>query len=226
MQEMQFRSLGQEDPLEEGMATHSSILAWEIHGSTEEPNGLQRLGPQRVRHDWATWHSHMRTGNTHVALLFLFLQLPQKCPFHLTLEMGQWRWWWGRPPHSTMTSGTGSPRRGTSSRPACRWTVCHSRSARPRRKATPAWSSTASCLWVSDGTRDNQRDFSIACHGVHLGERKTAYRGSDRDFSKSVFASCGLLWDRMGDKGEDTGALNLMSLSAFWKSQSSHPTRW
>ena len=46
-QEMQFQSLGQEDPLEEGMATHSSILAWR----TEEPGGLQSMGSQRVRHD-------------------------------------------------------------------------------------------------------------------------------------------------------------------------------
>ena len=42
------RSLGQEDPLEEGMATHSSTLAWEIP-RTEEPGGLQSMGSQRVR---------------------------------------------------------------------------------------------------------------------------------------------------------------------------------
>ena len=50
MQEMQVRSLGGEDPLEEGMATHSSILAWRIQG-TEEPGGLQSMGSQRVGHD-------------------------------------------------------------------------------------------------------------------------------------------------------------------------------
>ena len=43
-------SLGWEDPLEEGMATRSSILAWEIPW-TEEPGGLQSMGSQRVRHD-------------------------------------------------------------------------------------------------------------------------------------------------------------------------------
>ena len=43
MQETQVRSLGQEDPLEEEMATHSSILAWEIPW-TEEPGGLQSTG--------------------------------------------------------------------------------------------------------------------------------------------------------------------------------------
>ena len=42
-QEAQVQSLGQEDPLEEGMATHSSILAWRIPG-TEEPGGLQSIG--------------------------------------------------------------------------------------------------------------------------------------------------------------------------------------
>ena len=50
MPEMQVRSLGWEDPLEEGMATHSSILAWRIPW-TEEPGGLQSMGSQRVRHD-------------------------------------------------------------------------------------------------------------------------------------------------------------------------------
>ena len=46
MQEMQFRALGQVDPLEEEMATHSSILAWEILW-TEEPGGLQSIGSQK-----------------------------------------------------------------------------------------------------------------------------------------------------------------------------------
>ena len=49
-QEMWVRSLGQEDPLEKEMATHSSILAWEIPW-TEEPGGLQSMGSQRVRQD-------------------------------------------------------------------------------------------------------------------------------------------------------------------------------
>ena len=53
MQEMQVRSLGWEDPLEKEMATHSRILAWEIPW-TQEPDGLQSMGLQRVRHDLAT----------------------------------------------------------------------------------------------------------------------------------------------------------------------------
>ena len=50
MQETWVRSLGQEDPLEKEMATHSSILAWRIPW-TEEPGGLQSTGWQRVGHD-------------------------------------------------------------------------------------------------------------------------------------------------------------------------------
>ena len=51
------RSLGQEDPLEKKMATHSSILAWRIPW-TEEPGRLQSTGLQRVRHDRMTLLSH------------------------------------------------------------------------------------------------------------------------------------------------------------------------
>ena len=50
MQETWVQSLGQEDPLEKGMVTHSSILAWRIPW-TEEPGGLQSTGWQRVRHN-------------------------------------------------------------------------------------------------------------------------------------------------------------------------------
>ena len=52
VQKTQVRSLGQEDPLEKEMATHSSILAWEIPW-TEEPGRLQSMGLQRVGHDWS-----------------------------------------------------------------------------------------------------------------------------------------------------------------------------
>ena len=50
MQEMWVQTLGQEDPLEKGIATHCSILAWRI-AWTEEPDGLQSMGSQRVGHD-------------------------------------------------------------------------------------------------------------------------------------------------------------------------------
>ena len=49
-QEMQVQSLSWEDPLDKGMATHSSILAWKILW-TEEPGKLQSMGSQRVGHD-------------------------------------------------------------------------------------------------------------------------------------------------------------------------------
>ena len=52
-QETQVRSLGQEDPLQKGMVTHSSILAWRTLW-TEEPGGLQSIESQRVEHEWVT----------------------------------------------------------------------------------------------------------------------------------------------------------------------------
>ena len=53
MQETWVRSLGWEDPLEKGMATYSSILAWRIP-RTEEPGELESMGSQRRRHDLVT----------------------------------------------------------------------------------------------------------------------------------------------------------------------------
>ena len=59
MQETWVLSLVQEDPLEEGMATHSSFLAWRIP-MTEDSGRLQSMGSQRVGHNWATKHKHKR----------------------------------------------------------------------------------------------------------------------------------------------------------------------
>ena len=56
MQETRVQFLGQEDPLEKEMSTHSSILAWRIPW-TEEPSGLQSTGSQRVGGDWETEHT-------------------------------------------------------------------------------------------------------------------------------------------------------------------------
>ena len=73
---MQVRSLGQKDPLEEGIATHSSIHDWEIPW-TEEPGGLQSLGSQRVGHDWNSLaHMHAegcqcQEARNHVYLFYL-----------------------------------------------------------------------------------------------------------------------------------------------------------
>ena len=63
-------SLGQKDPLEEKMATHSSILAWKIP-RTEEPGVLQFIGMQRVRHDLETEHTHTHTHGRKVGHYFL-----------------------------------------------------------------------------------------------------------------------------------------------------------
>ena len=59
MQETRVRSVGWEDLLEKEMATHSSILAWEIPW-TEEPGSLQSMGLQGVGHDWVTEHTNLR----------------------------------------------------------------------------------------------------------------------------------------------------------------------
>ena len=67
MQKTRLPSLDWEDPLEKGMATHSSIFAWRIPWA-EEPGGLQSMGLQRVGLNWAT--------NTHtifVSLLYIYL---------------------------------------------------------------------------------------------------------------------------------------------------------
>ena len=53
MQETRVPSQGREDPLEKGIVTHSSILAWRTP-QTEEPGGLESMGSQRAGHDWAT----------------------------------------------------------------------------------------------------------------------------------------------------------------------------
>ena len=60
-QEMQVRSLGRENPLEEGVTTHSSILTWEISW-TEEPGRLEAMGLQRVGHYSATEHMHTQSS--------------------------------------------------------------------------------------------------------------------------------------------------------------------
>ena len=62
VQEMWVRSLGQEDPLQEGIATHSNILAWRIPW-IEESGRLQYIRSQRVRHDSVTQRAHTHWMN-------------------------------------------------------------------------------------------------------------------------------------------------------------------
>ena len=64
VQETWVWSLGQEDPLEKGMATHSSFLTWRIPRA-EEPGGLESTGSQKVRHNWVT--NRMVSENSNVS---------------------------------------------------------------------------------------------------------------------------------------------------------------
>ena len=61
MQEMQVQSLGWEDPLEQEIEAYSSICAWEV-ARAEEPGGLQSVGLQRVRQDWARTQEEEESG--------------------------------------------------------------------------------------------------------------------------------------------------------------------
>ena len=78
IQETWVRSLAQEEPLEEGIATHSSVLAWRLPW-TEEPGGLQCMESQRIRHSWSDWarvHTDEHKGKpdrSSVAALFWHL---------------------------------------------------------------------------------------------------------------------------------------------------------
>ena len=71
MQETWVRSLHQEDPLEKGMATHSSILVWRIPW-TEEPSRLQSMGLQRVEHNWVTFTIYI-----YIHILYIYIHIPK-----------------------------------------------------------------------------------------------------------------------------------------------------
>ena len=89
MQETWVRFLGQEDLLEKGMATHSSILAWRIPW-TEESGGLQSMGCQRVRHDWVTFISLQWPHLTVIKWPNLQAQSHSKV---LGVKTNIWIWW-------------------------------------------------------------------------------------------------------------------------------------
>ena len=84
VRETQVKSLGQEDSLEKEMETYLSTLAGEIPW-TEEPSGLQSMGSQRVRHDWATKQQACRQ---HLLSLSLFLFWRERWPWEGELEFG------------------------------------------------------------------------------------------------------------------------------------------
>ena len=79
MQETTVRSLDWEEPLEKGMTTHSSILAWRIPW-TEDPGGLQSLGSQTVKHNWVinTFADCRGWPSPSLNCLFLFLFSPEQ----------------------------------------------------------------------------------------------------------------------------------------------------
>ena len=77
IQETWVRFLGWEDPLEKGMATHSSILTWR-NPWTEEPGGLQSMELQRVRHNWAT-NTHIHTPGSASLQRLHFQQRQDSC---------------------------------------------------------------------------------------------------------------------------------------------------
>ena len=81
---MWVQSLGQDDPLEEEMATHSRILNWGIPW-TKEPGELQPIGGQRVGHDWSNL-AHMHNQSIYVELVYLLVYLLVNCK----LECESW----------------------------------------------------------------------------------------------------------------------------------------
>ena len=91
-------SLGQEDPLEKEMATHSSILAWRIP-LTEEPGRLQSMGLQRVVHDWSNLAQHStaprketQTWALHWKFKFVSLGQPVTLTLTMFLPLGESKW--------------------------------------------------------------------------------------------------------------------------------------
>ena len=94
MQEPWVRSLGREDPLEKEIATHSSILAWEI-SRTEEPGGLQSMGSQRAGHDVATKQQRLlkhrgnkkQRGNWRLSPGHLWSESPPRTSFPSSLPL-------------------------------------------------------------------------------------------------------------------------------------------
>ena len=94
VQETQVWFLGWEDPLEKGVATHSSILAWRIP-LTKEPCGLQFIGSRRVRRNWAT-----NTRLTKSTPIINGLTSSQDGPTSKQLTHGNFEWWASEINHS------------------------------------------------------------------------------------------------------------------------------
>ena len=90
MQETWIQSLGWEDPLGKGMATHSSILAWGIPW-TEEPGGLPSMGLQRVGHDWVTnTNFYTLRLNMLMCMKYIYRECSEKRLSHVWLFVTPW----------------------------------------------------------------------------------------------------------------------------------------
>ena len=83
------QSLGLEDLLEKGMATHSSILAWRIPW-TDEPGSLWSIGLQIIRHDWVTEHTHTLPNSTWTVCKYSYYIIK---PFMSFLSGRNKKWW-------------------------------------------------------------------------------------------------------------------------------------
>ena len=101
MRETRVGSVGQEDPLEKGMATHSSVLAWRMLG-TEDPGGPQSMGPQRAGHDLGD-EVHTQRARTASApgKGVLLKEERHRCPgrevLHLYFNTDTFSFWSGHP---------------------------------------------------------------------------------------------------------------------------------
>ena len=142
-QETWVRSLGGEDPLEEEMASHSSILAWKILW-TEEPGRLQSMGSQRVGQDWVI--------NTHICI-YSPAELSWKSPF------------WGSPRNSSWSWLSVEGSRWAPSSHCCRWTALTPSLARSSLSAPlsscPPISPSSVLLWLWQG-------WLVTCGPQHL----------------------------------------------------------
>ena len=106
-------SLGQEDPLEKVMTTHSSILAWRIRW-TEEPGGLQSMGLQWIRYDWTTnTFTFFQCGNNIFKITTCFFTVQCSC----SVVADSLR------PHGLQHAQLPTPRAYSKSSPSSQW--CH-----------------------------------------------------------------------------------------------------
>ena len=125
MQETRVQFLGQKDPLEKKMATHSSIPAWRIP-RTEQPGGLQTMGSQRVRHDWAAntfFQTNKKVFLKLQAVWFHFYNILQFGSVQFSLSAMFNSLWPCGLQHSKLPCPSPTPGAYSSSYPLSRW--CH-----------------------------------------------------------------------------------------------------